>query len=97
MAGQQLSAAQEPFRAVNPTSALDAPTYVNRSLDAGVPFALRIRELMDVDLAGCRALGRTADSSAWCFGIVRQGCMRYHFAHPSAGRSGGRHRLEYVP
>ena len=58
MAGQRLSAAQEPFRTAGPTSAFDAPTYANRSLHADVPFALRIRELMDVDLVGCRALVR---------------------------------------
>jgi hypothetical protein len=58
MAGQQLSAAQKPFRTADPTSAHDAPTYANRSLHADVPFALRIRELMDVDLMGYRTLVR---------------------------------------
>ena len=58
MAGQQLSAAQEPFRAVNPTSALDAPTYANRSLHTDMRLALGIRELMRTDPAGSRALVR---------------------------------------
>ena len=58
LADERLSAAQEPFRAVDPTSAFDAPTYQNRSLDAGLPFALRIRELMGADPVGSRALVR---------------------------------------
>ena len=58
MAGQRLSAAQEPFRTAGPTSAFDAPTYANRSLHADVPFALRIRELMRTDPVGIRALVR---------------------------------------
>ena len=32
--------------------------YVNRTLHADVPFALRIRELMTLDLAGNRSLIR---------------------------------------
>ena len=35
-----------------------APTYLNRRLDTGVPFALGIRELMGADLVGSRALVR---------------------------------------
>ena len=58
MADQRLSAAQKPFRTAGPTSAFDAPTYANRSLHADVPFALRIRELMDADPVGSRALVR---------------------------------------
>jgi hypothetical protein len=41
-----------PVRTADPTSAHDAPTYVNRSLHADVPFALGIRELMRADLVG---------------------------------------------
>ena len=48
----------EAISGVDPTSAFDAPTYVNRSLHADVPFALRIRELMAADLLGSRALVR---------------------------------------
>jgi hypothetical protein len=40
------------FRTADPTSAHDAPRYVNRSLHADVPFALRIRELMSDDPVG---------------------------------------------
>jgi hypothetical protein len=40
------------------TCSFDAPTYVNRSLHADVPRALRIRELMPADLLGSRALVR---------------------------------------
>jgi hypothetical protein len=58
MAGQRLSAAQEPFRAADPTSFFDAPRDVNQSLHADVPFALRIRELMAADPMGSRALVR---------------------------------------
>jgi hypothetical protein len=47
-----------PVRTAGPTSAFDAPRYVNRSLHADVPFALRIRELMAADPIGCRALVR---------------------------------------
>jgi hypothetical protein len=39
-------------------SSFDAPTYVNRSLHADVPFALTIRELMAADPLGSRALVR---------------------------------------
>jgi hypothetical protein len=45
-------------RTAGPTSALDAPTYANRSLHADVPFALGIRELMATDPLGSRALVR---------------------------------------
>jgi hypothetical protein len=48
----------EAISGVDPTSSFDAPTYVNRSLHADVPFALRIRELMGADLLGSRALVR---------------------------------------
>ena len=58
MAGQRLSAAHEPFRAADPTSSFDAPTNVNQSLHADVPFALVIRELMGADPVGSRALVR---------------------------------------
>ena len=47
-----------PVRTVNPTSAHDAPRYVNRSLHADVAFALRIRELMMADPVGSRSLVR---------------------------------------
>jgi hypothetical protein len=43
------------LRAADPTSALDAPRYVNRSLYADVPFALEIRELMAADSVGSRS------------------------------------------
>ena len=56
--GPATSAAQEPFRAADPTSSFEAPRYVNRSLHAGLPFALRIRELMRTDPVGIRALVR---------------------------------------
>jgi hypothetical protein len=46
------------FRTADPTSAHDAPRYVNRSLHADVPFALRIRELMMADPLGSRPLVR---------------------------------------
>ena len=58
MVGQRLSAAQEPFWTAGPTSAFEAPRYVNRSLHADVPLALRIRELMGADPVGSRALVR---------------------------------------
>src|SRR5258708_38697380 len=41
-----------PVRTADPTSALDAPRYANRSLYADVPFALQIRELMSADPVG---------------------------------------------
>jgi hypothetical protein len=44
-----------PARTADPTSAHDAPTYVNRSLHADVPFALGIRELMIADPVGSRS------------------------------------------
>jgi hypothetical protein len=44
--------------AVDPTSSFDAPMYVDCSLHADVPFALRIRELMGADPVGSRALVR---------------------------------------
>jgi hypothetical protein len=47
-----------PVRAVDPTSAHDAPRYVNRSLHADVPFALTVRELMSADPVGSRSLVR---------------------------------------
>jgi hypothetical protein len=47
-----------PVRTAGPTSAFNAPTYANRSLHADVRFALRIRELMDADPVGSRALVR---------------------------------------
>jgi hypothetical protein len=47
-----------PVRTVDPTSALDAPTYANRSLYADVPFAVKIRELMRADPVGSRPLVR---------------------------------------
>jgi len=47
-----------PLRTVAPTSAHDAPRYVNRSLHADVPFALTVRELMRADPVGCRSLVR---------------------------------------
>jgi hypothetical protein len=37
---------------------IDAPTYVNRTLHADVPFALRLRELMRTDPVGSRSLVR---------------------------------------
>jgi hypothetical protein len=40
------------------TAGFDAPTYVNRSLHADVPFALMVRELMAADPIGSRALVR---------------------------------------
>jgi hypothetical protein len=43
-----------PVRTADPTSAF-APTYVNRSLHADVPFALGIRELMSTDPVGSRS------------------------------------------
>jgi hypothetical protein len=46
------------FRTADPTSALDAPTYANRTLHADVAFALGIRELMRVDPVGDRPLVR---------------------------------------
>jgi hypothetical protein len=50
--------AGEPFRAVDPTSAQDAPRHANRTLHTDLRFALTIRELMDLDLVGSRALVR---------------------------------------
>jgi hypothetical protein len=47
-----------PVRTRDPTFAHDAPRYVNRTLYADVPFALRIRELMDADPVGSRPLVR---------------------------------------
>jgi hypothetical protein len=47
-----------PVWTADPTSALDAPRYVNRSLHADVPFALGIRELMIADPIGSRPLIR---------------------------------------
>jgi hypothetical protein len=47
-----------PARTTDPTSALDAPTYANRTLHADVAFALGIRELMRVDPVGDRPLVR---------------------------------------
>jgi hypothetical protein len=47
-----------PVRTVDPTSAHDAPRYVNRSLHADVPFALTVRELMRADPVGSRSLVR---------------------------------------
>jgi hypothetical protein len=47
-----------PVRAADPTSAHDAPTYANRTLHADVRFALGIRELMDADPLGSRAMVR---------------------------------------
>jgi hypothetical protein len=46
------------LRTADPTSAHDAPTYVNRSLHADVPFALQIRELMSIDPVGSRPVVR---------------------------------------
>jgi hypothetical protein len=42
------------FRTADPTSAHDAPRYVNRTLHADVPLALGIRELMEADPVGSR-------------------------------------------
>jgi hypothetical protein len=47
-----------PVRTAGPTSALDAPTYANRSLHADMPFARALRELMRADLLGNRPLIR---------------------------------------
>jgi hypothetical protein len=47
-----------PVWTADPTSAHDAPRYVNRSLYTDVPFALRIRELMRADPIGSRSLVR---------------------------------------
>jgi hypothetical protein len=44
-----------PVRTADPTSAHDAPRYVNRSLHADVRFALGIRELMIADPVGSRS------------------------------------------
>jgi hypothetical protein len=46
------------LRTADPTSAHDAPRYVNRSLHADVPFARGIRELMMADPVGARPLVR---------------------------------------
>jgi hypothetical protein len=47
-----------PIRTAGPTSAFDAPTYVNRTLHADLPFALTVRELMRADRLGSRSLVR---------------------------------------
>jgi hypothetical protein len=47
-----------PARTADPTSAHDAPRYVNRSLYADVQFALTVRELMRLDHLGSRPLVR---------------------------------------
>ena len=67
----------EAISGVDPMSAFDASRYVNRSLHADVPFALRIRELMAADLLGSRALvraeiRRVVDYCAMC-GRLRVG------------------------
>jgi hypothetical protein len=58
-----------PIRTADPTSAHDAPRFVNRTLRADVPFALRIRELMIADPVGSRSqvrarIRRVVDYSA---------------------------------
>jgi hypothetical protein len=47
-----------PVRTADPTSPFDAPTYANRTLHADVPFAVKIRELMEADPVGSRPLVR---------------------------------------
>ena len=47
-----------PVWTADPTSAHDAPRYVNRSLYTDVPLALGIRELMEADPVGSRLLVR---------------------------------------
>jgi hypothetical protein len=48
-----------PLWTADPTSAHDAPRYVNRSLHAYLPLALAIRELMRADPVGAGPLVRT--------------------------------------
>jgi hypothetical protein len=40
------------LRTAHPTSAHDAPRFVNRTLRADVPFGMRIREVMTADPVG---------------------------------------------
>jgi hypothetical protein len=47
-----------PVRTADPTSAHDAPRYVNRTLHVDVQFAREIRELVAADPVGSRALVR---------------------------------------
>jgi hypothetical protein len=56
------------LRTADPTSARDAPRYVNRTLRADVPLALGIRELMGADLVGNRSLvrARIRDVVGYC-------------------------------
>jgi hypothetical protein len=47
-----------PVRTADPMPAFDRPAYANRTLQADVPFALRIRELMGADPIGSGPLVR---------------------------------------
>jgi hypothetical protein len=51
----EATARRIPVRATNPMSALDAPTYANRSLYGDMRFALTTRELMSADPVGSRS------------------------------------------